>query len=216
MTLWLTAMMAPMYGSELPGAAADSARGAQHTRWIVRGGALWLRATGDEAGDVTVTPELPAGARRQKGISDGPGFGLGLEYLPRRHFGVELTALVGEIGADLTLNVEEVRSTDSQDIGFTAVTLGVNYHLTPAKRADVYVGAFAQRSDYDDVTHRFPEAGRSARLTFDEALGWGLKAGLDTPIRPGGSWIFSATIQHLREPLDVKPVIASIGVGYRF
>lgn len=197
-------------------ATTASARETSKSRWIVRGGALWVVSTGDEAGDFTFEPPLSPGDTTQRGLSDGLGFGIELEGLVGRHIGVELAGVAGDLEAELTLDAGGLRSTDTRDIGFTAVMLGVNYHVTPGRRADLYVGAFAQRSDYDDITHRFPGTEGSVQRTFDTALGWGLKAGLDVTFTPASPWILSIAVRHLREPLDIKPIVGSVLFGYRF
>ena len=66
---------------------------------------------------------------------------------------------------------------------------------------------------------------RAHKLSFDDDLGFGLRAGVDVPIGHGGSWIVSAGLRYLKailesdgtgEDLDLDPLMVSIGVGYRF
>lgn len=186
------------------------------SRWIVRGAVLGLFSTGDEAGVLTFEPELTAGESARKGISDGVGLGLDLEYLAWRRVGVELAALFGDFGFDLVLDTGESRLTRSDDIGLTALSLGVNYHFTPDARTDFFAGVFAESSSYDDLTFQFPEADRSAKLSLDDDVGFGFRVGLDWQIKPEGPWLLAIGLRHLRGPLDVKPIVLSIGAGYRF
>ncbi len=204
LALWITATVAPLHPQT------------RDSRWIVRGAALGLFPTGDELGVVTLVPEPLPEPSRQRDISEDSGFGVELEYLVKRKIGVELTVLLGDFGADLILDTGELRSMADDDIGFQAVTLGVNYHFTPGKRVDFYVGAVAERMFYDDITLQFPEAGLSAKWRFDDDTGFGFRVGIDVPLKPGRPWIFGAGLRHLRGPLDVKPIILSIGIGYRF
>jgi outer membrane protein W len=184
------------------------------SRWVLRGGALGLISTGDEAG-VLQPLELDR-ADTQKSVSGGIGIGLELEYRVQRRIGVEFTTLLGDIESDLVLETGELPLADSQDIGFTAVTLGVNYHFIPDARADLYVSLFLESSEYDDVTYQFPAAGRSVTRLLDDDPGFGMKVGVDVPLKRDHPWTFAGGVRHLRGPLDIKPVIISAGIGYRF
>lgn len=199
------------------GEAATASTGApQELRWILRGKLLGMLSTGDEAGVVTFDPEPLAVTRMERGIDDAVGLGLEIEYLVSRRIGIELAALAGEFGADIQLEADGMRLTDTGDIGFTAVSVGVNYHFTPGARADFFAGASVQRSFWDDVDYRFPQAATSARLRLDDDVGYGVKVGMDRTLRSDGPWVFSAALRHLRGPLDIKPIILSVGAGYRF
>jgi outer membrane protein W len=182
--------------------------------WVLRGGALGLISTGDEAG-VLQPLELDR-AGTQKSVSGGIGIGLELEYRVQRRIGVEFTILLGDIESDLVLETGELTWADSQDIGFTALTLGVNYHFIPDARTDLYVSLFLESSDYDDVTYQFPAVGRSVTRLFDDDPGFGMKVGVDVPLKRDHPWTFAGGVRHLRGPLDIKPVIISAGIGYRF
>lgn len=210
--LGLMLVVAPMY-ADGDGDHKGFADGEQ--RWILRAGALLIKSTGDEAGSLQITPPLPTGASREKSVGNGPGLGLSAEYMLRQHLGLEGTLLIGSIDAGLSLNLPGGSFSDSQDIDYTALTFGLNYHFTPSRRADYYAGFHAQSSSFDDLIHQFPGSGHGATVTFNEALGWSVKIGVDVDFGPASPWTFSASAQHLREPLDVKPVVAWVGVGYR-
>ena len=215
LTLGITAAAAPLHSQN---------DGNQDSRWTVRGFGLWLSSSGDDVVVVKVGPEPMTEERTTHSISDGSGFGLELEYSVKPKIGVEFTALFGDYDTDLKLQTGGIALMDSDDIGFKAFFLGVNYHFTPDSRADFFVGAFAGLSYYDDIVF-FTEVGRSEKLTFDDDLGFGLKAGIDTPLRRGGPWIFSAEFRYLDTileseipggDLDLNPLMLSIGLGYRF
>lgn len=214
------ALFALLLGSAaLPVAAADGG-GAPDARWIVRGYGVWVSPTGDEVAEARPIPE----DRATFSMTDGAGFGLGLEYRWTRRLGVELGAMTADLDADFRLETGGLVLTDRETIATTSYSLGVNVHLLPGGRADLYAGGFVAMSAFDDVIF-LTEAGLREKRSFDDDYGFGLALGMDVPFRPGGAWTFSASARYLLtimeaeasgDDLDLDPLIVTAGLGYRF
>ncbi len=193
------------------------------SRWTVRGNGSFWAGISDQA---TVIRTSPEGAEEQAihSVSDGSSFGLSLEFVVKRRLGFEFGFLIGGIDTDFNVDTTAGRLADSDSFDLYATTVGLNYHFSPGKRADIYLGAFVQQSNYSDVTF-LTIGGRSRTLSFDDDYGAGLKIGIDRPFKPDGKWIFTADVRFVatileseqpNEDLDLHPTILSIGVGYRF
>ena len=162
------------------------------------------------------------------GVSFDTGFGAGLrgEYQFSRQLGVELGVLAagsvdvaagifgGTIGSDVGVS------------GFVPVTLGLNVHLTPNRKVDLYAGPLLTLVRYNsvDVWTAIGVAGTTESIETD--TGWGASLGLDVPLGRHG-WMVQANLRYI--DTDMKdtggiisfnskfdPVIFSVGVGYRF
>lgn len=191
------------------------------TRWRLRAEPMFLIAAGgDEAGLVTTEPAIPeaepASDTNEQSIDHGPGFGLGLEYLATRKLGVEASVMIGTFDASYELVVDGVSEKWDGDIDFTAFTIGLNYHLTPAKKADWFLGLFWTSYDYDDLTFDLPGHGVVATWTFVANDGWGYRGGVDIDLGEDNPWFLAVGVRHFRGSFDVHPVMVSVGVGRRF
>ena len=131
-----------------------AAQDGPETRWRIRAEPMYMIAAGgDEAGLVTLEPAIPEGEMgmetNTQSIDHGPGFAFAVEYLASQHLGIEASGMLGSYDAEYELIVDGVREVWSGDIDFTAFTLGLNYHITPAKRSDWFVGLFYTSYEYD-------------------------------------------------------------------
>ena len=194
------------------------------SRWVLRGYGLWLSPAGDE---VLVVRTGPGGAPERTTHSiteDGTGLGLALEFLWTPRLGVELGALAAELDTDFRLETGGTSLTDTETMGITAYTLGVNWHLRPGRRVEASLGAWTALSFYDDVIF-LTEAGRREKVFVDDDYGFGAKAALDVPFGRERAWRFSSELRYLvtilesevsGQDLDLSPLILAAGVGYRF
>ena len=200
----------------LPGAAAANDRGWQirfHGVSVDTGEIVSTRQAGNQ---VTVAGDLGAGLAVGAEYRFSPRVGLG--------FGV-LGALALDVGirADL-VSGDTLVAVDS--LTFVPWTVGPTFHLTPASRADLYVGPLLAYVTYGDL---FFEVGGEnvGRLNLSDDFVLGAMAGLDLPIGEGG-WTFSADLKYLDnsfvgrdsegDPLgvDLDSTIFGLGFGYRF
>jgi len=219
-------------------AAAVIVREAPDFRWIVRGfyAPVWPNTD-------TVFAEIPAAEPAATAVADngfipgqpvftqfhmdkGSGFGFDVEYMAKPNLGIQLNGLFGEVDGHLMWDQTGglwLMGDDSLD--FTHFTIGANYHFTPERRIDFYLGAFLGLMSFDDVTVPLPEIGETFRLKWDDQFTYGLSGGFDVPFKSGSPWIFTAGLDWILVDLEedggphelsMDPLVGSIGIGYRF
>lgn len=182
------------------------------------------------------------------GASGGSfGGGLAIEYRATTRIGVELGGLTAEVEDDrsppFSVLADLFIETETR---FTPVLARLNFHLTPERRADVYVGPVAGWVSVDDLTVRTliegPEVGRftdELDVPADDQLTWGAHAGVDVRLgAPGNRSFLSVGVTWLDLPLelelpplgpavdplfsleqlegDLDPLLVQVGYSYRF
>ena len=207
--------------SMLVGSSID----AQETRWIIRGGGVYAATAGDESVSIaTLTPPLTQ-ERTTNRVSEGAGFGVGLEYLLTPRVGLEIATLFTYHDSDVVIVNDLGSFTATDSIGLKTFTLGAKYQFSAQGRALWSVGGYLALTFSDDVTLNFPALGRTDTLSFDQDYGLGVKAGVGLPFAPGSSWTFSIEGRYMftileseaaGSDLDLNPVVLSLSVGYRF
>jgi outer membrane protein W len=177
------------------------------------------------------------GTRVQVAGGAGAGGGINAEYRFSPRLGFEL-GLIGGVGSDLHVAVfpsagNSVVLTDS--LAFGTVVGGLNVHLTPERKADLYAGPTLAYVEYQDVTVRVlgfgPPFGNNTvqpvrvRFRFDSDLAVGVNLGVDVPLGEGG-WLFNANARYLETSIgsadfrggdrSYDPLFFGVGFGYRF
>lgn len=195
--------------------------------WILRAGALWVDTDldfrqADDGASVRLTGDA------------GFGFSLVGEYRANDRLGLELGAQWSENDVELRLAGEMFCGstlctvTASDSVQPLTLSVGLDIHLTPGKRADLYVGPLVAYVRYTDLTFR--ALGEALRVSFDDEYAWGGVVGLDVPMGDRG-WHFSGSIRYLQAEADVSarddegdagtasldfnPVTLAVGFGYR-
>ena len=196
--------------------------------WIVRFGALWV----DTAVDFR---EAEDGSSVRLTGDAGLGFSLVGEVRVSERLGIELGAQWSENDLELELAGEmfcgsvfcTVAASDS--VRPLTLSLGLDIHLTPERRADLYVGPVLGYVLYSDPTFR--ALGGALRVSIDDDFAWGGVVGLDVPFGDRG-WHFSSSIRYLRAEadltarddegdagtasIDFDPLAVAVGFAYRF
>ena len=209
-----------------PTSAADG-------QWHLRAHAAW------------VSPELswqmsPAPGDLVRVDADSAwGLGISGEYRASDLLGVELGIL--RSSPDVNIQVDDavldvtVRASDG--LTMTPVSLGLNFHLTPTRRFDLYLGPYLAYVLYGDLEWRVNETivvggvpvefDQSLRMSIANDLAYGAVAGADIPLGPEG-WYFSGTLKYLATELDstdpegdsetlsLDPFIVAVGFRYSF
>ncbi len=213
--------------SRLHGYEATCSAGATLTKerrrgqWIVRGYAARVDSSGDEFN--TVTPavgDFPE-ERTKFSIGNATGFGGAVEYLFRPNWGVELDAMLADLDTMFVFDIGPLWGMDHQDVDFQPISLGINYHLTPDKRADVFLGAFVSAVDYGDAT--YSDLDLSFRNDLGSDTGFGAKVGVDIPFSWESPWAITGSLRYIATSaevdnvdLDVDPLIFTLGLAYKF
>lgn len=181
-----------------------------------------------------------AGFRTFSGIFSevSAGVGLGLEYRISPRIGVELNVSTAEIEDDFDLAHIAIFPFDIEStVRVTPVTLQLDWHLTPGRAADLHIGpvvGWVLAGDIHVTTRGpFPLPGVSReRRTTEDALAFGAHIDLDVPLGERGLFLaFGATYLHadleateieagtgrtVESSFELDPLIAQLGVGYRF
>jgi len=182
--------------------------------WTLRGFGLNLGTTDDEV--------FRSSANEHSGLTLGSGEGLGLSL--EHHFtdriGLEAALLWADLDALLIADLPDAWEHDDGSADFTAITLGPNFHLTPGKRVDFYIGPFVGWASLDDPT--FNIFGETRRSKFGDDFVFGGQVGLDVGLG-GGDWGLHFGVRYIDlttgdgdDKLDVNPLIGEAGIRYRF
>lgn len=205
-----------------PAAAAEG--------WTVRGSVVWVDPDLDvreQDGFTTITLQADSTI----------GLAASAEYRFTDRFGLEFGVLWAE--PDVELRVEGLffpvpspvpipdRIVATGDLRFTPVTAGLNVHLTPGSRADLYLGPRVAYVFYSDLELTINLFGISStqRIDTDDEFGYGAGIGVDVPLGTG-RWSFHAAADYLEVDLtfvdegsenfafDPLMVRAGLGVGF--
>ena len=107
------------------------------------------------------------------------------------------------------------------DVTFTPMTVGVNFHLTPRSKLDLFVAPVVGYVLYGDLDLS------GDKISMEDDFTYGVTVGLDIPLG-GGRWVFNGALRYLSaetkpdepgfegESLDVSPVVFQVAAGYRF
>jgi len=198
-------------------AIAGSARAAEDdTSWRVGLEFAWLDPSGDFS--TTTVDDNTVRSRYDSGF----GVGTRGEYQFAPQFGVELSAL----GAG---SVELSAGNDGSWVKVSAVAplmVGFNFHLTPDRPVDFYVGPMLGLVRYSDVEYRAGFGEVSISVSVEDDFAWGAIVGLEIPLGSGG-WQVQGNLRYIETdirdsggPISINsefdPLIVSIGMGYRF
>jgi outer membrane protein W len=201
--------------------AATVNRPARGGAWVFR----FYGAGADTAGDALMVgpnrqdpnnPQSPFVTTKRM-LGDGEGFGLGIERLFNRRYGVELDALFLELDGSRIVDIGTDWTMSNPGVDMDAISLGLNVHLTPEKKVDVFIGPFLSNVSYGDSGFNATES------SFGDELGLGAKLGADWYFGWQSKWALATSIRYLPltagdkgNQFDVDPLVGTIGLGYRF
>ena len=188
--------------------------------WRLRTNFYWVDPDGQS------TEVEPDGVRVFTDASSSFGFGVTAEYRFSRRLGTEF-GFLGATAVDFEVRQQLPAGpviTFLDTTTFAPYFAGVNVHLTPGKKTDVYLGALLAYVTYTDLRITAPPG--SVQVGLDSDYAPGVVLGLDVPVKDRG-WFFNASIRYLvadfstsiggaRESVDFDPLIVGVGFGYRF
>ena len=99
--------------------------------------------------------------------------------------------------------------TPGDELRYRQLTAGLNFHLTPNRRVDLFLGPLVGFVGYGG--------------DFDDDLAWGVNLGVDVPLP--WRWYFTGGARYLKSSaeapasgldLEVDPIILSAGLSIRF
>lgn len=210
-------------GSALPAAAADLS--STNFRFFITSG----------SGSDEDQNSFPDGNLSRFRGEAGSGGGLSLEWMRGRRWGLEASLLSLSYDLEAVVN----RSANGGDIQFEdgsltqlVATFGINFHLTPDQRFDVYLGPFAglsQSSNSQSFGFTDPVGQRYfLNLDSDNSSFFGALLGVDIPLGQG-SWALHTEARVLQGPeltesgtfslgsqLDISNTVLAVGLTKRF
>jgi len=161
-------------------------------------------------------------------ISTGIGGGLSvdLEYRASRRLGLDFGVLAASPSIGTRIEIGWHGVSVSTGITVAPVTFGLNIHLTPDSRVDVYLGPLVAYVKYNSFELH---VGPGASEVFHTGDDFGLGANLGVDILLGkGRWSLNATLKYISSTLEATPIggdtgtvdfdptIFGVGVGFRF
>lgn len=167
------------------------------------------------------------------GSNGSLGFGLGVEYRLSPRIGVEVEGLRSNVGSKEEFDIFGMATiTAETEVDATPLLARLDVHLTPGRRADLYLGPVGGYVLMSDLTLRLRgEAGGEEqvfeqRIDTRDELAWGAHLGLDVRFG-GGSSFLTMGATFLKLPLtirdeegtqqgDLDPLIFHLGYGWRF
>lgn len=162
-------------------------------------------------------------------VGDAFGVGVGLEYYFNDRIGLEGELEYAETDGTFVFDLGQDWVLDEDEAETFALFFGPNFHLTPNKRPDFYVGPIVGLVDIG--SYDFQTFGVSTEANVDSEFTWGARVGVDVPFSEVSPWAFNASARwlnmspdiELSNPLlnptydsDLDPITLSVGVAYGF
>ncbi len=174
--------------------------------------------------DITLAQDRirPDGASERSVLTldKGQGVGAGLEYHFNDRVGLEASILYAVLDSKLFFDIGSDWAEGNADADLLSVVIGPNFHLTPGKKVDLYIGPFIGFADLGDVS--FNVLGETQRRDFDTDTVIGAQLGLDVPFG-AGDWAahFGARYMDLSAEvngvdIDIDPLGVEVGLAYKF
>lgn len=141
------------------------------------------------------------------------GLGISAEYQFSDRLGLELGILRAspDIVLDYYLREFDVSFSVSDSLAMTPLTLGLNIHLLPANRLDLYLSPFVgyvRNSDLEFTINRSFETGDgtitirdTARIQVASDMTYGATLGVDIPFS-SKPWAIATSLRYLASELD--------------
>jgi len=187
--------------------------------WTVRFHGAWGQPNLDLP---KVDSEVPVEAR----VSGSPGAGASLEYRFHRRAGLGIDAFHARPDVLLEANLPGGRLRVSDRLGYTPVTVGPVFHVTPGKAVDLTLAAMVGLAVHGDL--RFATSAETLNLRGDRAFCWGVGAAIE--VYPGTSdWAIHAGVKRYDSTARfsntanggvgsaaLNPIVVTFGVAHRF
>ena len=191
------------------------------SRWTARFFALRLDP---DDGSIDQTRILPSGLSERSvfKLDGGVGGGAGIEYHFNQRIGLEGTVLYVPLGSDFFFDIGVDWAGDSDDVSMLAFLIGPNFHLTPDKKVDFYIGPFIGIADLGGTSYQV--LGQTQNRSLDTDTLFGVQLGLDIPFGDGawavhlGARYMDMTVEADEEGAEIAadPLGFEVGFAYSF
>ena len=106
---------------------------------------------------------------------------------------------------------------DDGGMDYLSFTVGPNFHLTPGRKVDFYVGPFVGYTTLGEVTEELPSA--DLKLDLGSEFVYGGLLGADIGLGARRVWAFHLGVRYEileAKGVDVDPLLFEAGVARRF
>ncbi|MCH9647985.1 MAG: hypothetical protein K0U98_07085 [Deltaproteobacteria bacterium] len=203
------------------GANAETKVTVEKPGWTAR--FFGLRFDPDD-GPLRTSSIRPDGVSERSKLHLGTAVGGGaeIEHHFSRCIGLAASALYGALGTELFFDLDNEWEAADDDSSFLAFLIGPNFHLTPSKKFDLYIGPFIGLADLGSTSYRV--LGETQRRNLDAGTVFGGQIGLDIPFGQGDWGVhFGARYMDLNIEIDeggpeisADPLGIEFGFAYRF
>jgi hypothetical protein len=158
------------------------------------------------------------------------GFGLGVEYRARTKdggrvpWGFSFDVIDSSMDVHFMLDTQDIWAMDKDAVRVMPILLGASYHFVRKEKADLWIGPSAGWVEYGDASFSTTAGTFKERFNSDFAYGVGL--GADFALGDKNCWLLTAGLRYLKASsdvhgtsnfkMDVDPLVATLGIGYRF
>lgn len=214
---WLGgALLVTFFGLALPQTAVAES----HSGWRLRFYAASINLDNNVGG-------LGPGRGGGYDLDIGMGLGVNAEYRFSRRLGVDLGLLAGA-GVDVGVRTVQIGGETwltHDTVAFSPLTAGLDVHLTPDHRVDLYLCPLVAVVRYGGLVVRTGTGGVTTAVDIDDDFAVGAALGLAVPFGQR-RWSFNASLTYLdsrlngtgqgvRLDLDYDATIFGLGFGYR-
>ncbi len=154
-------------------------------------------------------------------LDGGIGAGAELEYHFNERIGLAASAIYVPLGSELFFDLDDEWESAEDDISLLAFLVGPNFHLTPDKKVDFYLGLFVGLADLGSTSYQV--LGETQRRSFDADTLFGAQLGVDIPIGQG-DWAVNLAARYLDMTVEMDngpevaadPLMVQAGFSYKF
>ena len=169
---------------------------------------------------------LPDGTneRNMFSVEDGQALGLGLEYHISDRVGIEGDLIYGNLDSSFKLDFDNDWEMDTGDISMLTFTVGPNFHFTPDKKVDVFLGPFIGVADYGSSD--YTALGETVNRSLDGEFMWGVQLGADIPFGAASRWGLFLGLRYMDSTaegqgrfefeLPLDPTMFNLGLSWGF
>jgi hypothetical protein len=198
-------------------------------RWSLRLFGAYLRSSDDRFQE-TLNAGTANEERRHFDLGGHHGgFGAGFEYRPLHvcdlsRWGVAVDVIDSELDSHIMIDNPRGWGMTEEKVSILPVLLSLNYHFTPGKPADFFVGPTIGYAFLGDAT--FHTLGTTYTESFKDDFTYGINFGVDVPFGAEHNYAFTAGVRQLflkakasgasNFSLDVNPTIVTAGISFRF
>jgi len=191
------------------------------SRWTARFFGIALNPDDGSINDNRIRPD-GLSERSKLSLESGIGVGAGLEYHFTPRVGLEGTVLYVPIGTKFFFDIGVDWAEGKDDTEMLAFLIGPNFHLTPEKRVDVYIGPFVVIADLGSTSYQV--LGETHRRSLDADTVFGAQLGVDVPFGKGAWGVhfgarymdMSVKVGNNAQKLAADPLGLEVGFAYKF